>query len=300
MPSQRKTFLQDFRTFFLRGLAILLPSIITLGLLLWAFSFLRDRVAEPMNAGVRYGVVFVAPKILPDEHLPEWLVVSDATIEEVREERSRTGRPTLSTDQLRTQIRRQNLAQHWQDRWYLQAIGFVVAIVLIYLAGILLGGLIGRRVYHRLEQTITRLPIIKQVYPNVKQITDFLIGGNQGGFSSTLPGADRASKVVIVEYPRRGVWTMGLLTGGTLRTIEEKAGRACSTVFIPSSPTPFTGYTITVPSDDVHELPISLDEAIRFCVSGGVLVPDHQMIPKQAGEQTPGLPPKPPPEEGER
>jgi uncharacterized membrane protein len=65
-----------------------------------------------------------------------------------------------------------------------------------------------------------------------------------------------------------------------MRSIEEESGESL-TIFIPSSPTPFTGYTITVPHDEVRELPISIDEALRFTISGGVLVPPQESIPER-------------------
>jgi uncharacterized membrane protein len=88
---------------------------------------------------------------------------------------------------------------------------------------------------------------------------------------------------VTVEYPRKGIWAVGLVTGGTMRSIEHESGDAL-TIFIPSSPTPFTGYTITVPRGEVHELPISIDEALRFTISGGVLVPPHEALPERDSE----------------
>jgi len=88
------------------------------------------------------------------------------------------------------------------------------------------------------------------------------------------------------------------MTGSTLRSIQQRAGTSV-TIFIPSSPTPFTGYTITVPREDVIELPITVEEAIRFAVSGGVLVPDHQATPEIAGDEKPdGLPVEPRPQAG--
>jgi hypothetical protein len=81
--------------------------------------------------------------------------------------------------------------------------------------------------------------------------------------------------VVLVQYPRKGIWTIGLHTGGAIRKIDDMIGE-CVTVFIPSSPTPFTGYTIIVPKEDVIDAPLTIDEALRFVVSGGVLVPEHQ------------------------
>jgi len=148
-------------------------------------------------------------------------------------------------------------------------IGLVVAIIMVYFAGRLLGGYFGRRIYRRLESTIISIPGVKQVYPYVKQIVDFLFGEDrQVGFE----------RVVVVEYPRKGIWSIGLLTGQAMKTVAERAGDSV-TVFIPSSPTPFTGYTITLPRSEVYDLPITIDEALRFVVSGGVLLPSHQIAP---------------------
>jgi uncharacterized membrane protein len=111
----------------------------------------------------------------------------------------------------------------------------------------------------------------KQIYPYVKQVTEFFVGDRDEKF--------QFSRVVAVEYPRKGLWSVGLVTGETLRNIQDKAERDCMTVFIPSSPTPFTGYVITVPKEETIDLPITIDETFRFCVSGGVIVPENQIIP---------------------
>ncbi len=272
---QRHTFGSDFRKFFFRGLAILLPSLVTLAIVFWAYNFLNNNIASPINAGVRTAVATLAPRILGEEDLAgmaSWYLV---TPEELAEARQRIRNPEISAETLTARVRAESLREVWDDRIYLSAIGFVVAIILVYLAGILVGNYLGRRTYQRLEGWLVRLPVIKQVYPNVKQVTDFLLGESDDKQKAKLPSSGR---VVLVEYPRKGIWTVGLLTGDTMRAIMEVAGEPCVTVFIPSSPTPFTGYTITVPAAEVHELPISFDEAIRFVVSGGVLVPPKQEI----------------------
>jgi len=159
-----------------------------------------------------------------------------------------------------------------------------VAIIAVYVAGRLLGGLVGRTIYRRLERLVVALPVFKQIYPYVKQVVDFLFGDEPTmGFN----------RVVVVEYPRKGVWAVGFLTGGPMKSIAKRSGDSV-TVFVPSSPTPFTGYTITVPRDEVFDLPISVEEAIRFAVTAGVLIPDHQVLEaavKQATGETPGTAP---------
>ncbi len=271
-PKHKKTFAGDFRIFFLRGLAILLPSVVTLALLLWAYTFLRDRVADPINSGVRSAIIAFGPSIVGGEaNMPAWYSVSPDEINEFRiANRELRNAPD---PQITTIIRKQQFQSVWTKHWYLEGIGFVVAILLIYLAGFFVGNYLGRRIYAQIESWAIRLPVIKQVYPNVKQVTDFLLGGSTGA-AQTMP----SNRVVVVEYPRKGIWTVGLMTGETLRAIQDIAGEPCVTIFIPSSPTPFTGYTITVPASEVFELALSLDEAIRFVVSGGVLVPARQQF----------------------
>lgn len=261
------TFMNDFRRFFFRGLAILLPTLLTVGILLWAWGFLSKNIAEPINKGVRVVFVWAAPQIVGEENMPGWYRVTDDQIAEAR----RTAAVDVPDKTIRHRIRRAGLKEYWSTHYFgaLNLIGFIVAIILVYLAGVLVGNLLGRRLYAKLESLLVRLPIIKQVYPNVKQVTDFLLGDQKRALPS--------NRVVLVEYPRKGIWTVGLMTGETLRAIEDIAGESCVTVFIPSSPTPFTGYTITVPAREVYELPLSMDETIRFVVSGGVLVPDHQI-----------------------
>lgn len=271
----RRTFYSDFRLFFLRGLAIALPTVITVGLLFWAYTFLNNNIASPINGAVRWSVLRVMPQVVPEASHPEWYTVTKEQMEEFATQRRREGlrqwtdASAIAKDPAAlARIRANNLEDLWSRHWYLHGIGFVVALTLVYLTGVLLGNYLGRRTYQAFERLMVRLPVIKQVYPNVKQITDFMLGSDD----TSLP----KGRVCLVEYPRRGIWTVGLMTGETMKTIEKIAGTQCVTVFIPSSPTPFTGYTITVPVKEVYELPISFDEAIRFVVSGGVLVPGRQ------------------------
>lgn len=272
-----RTFRGDFRTFFLRGLVVLLPSVLTLWIVVQAYFFVERRVAEPINAGVRYAVVLVAPMVMDEERLPEWFKVSEDRIAQLRQQRQEEGLREVSDAQLRNEQRAANLREYWNTYWYLRFIGLVVAIVLIYLAGRLLGGFIGRRIYERFERLMTSVPVFKQVYPHVKQIVDFIFGQQE---------KLRFNRVVLVEYPRKGIWTVGLLTGASMRDIAQRAGGDSVTIFIPSSPTPFTGYTITVPKQEAIDLPITIEEALRFVVSGGVIVPQSQaMEPEQIAEQ---------------
>jgi uncharacterized membrane protein len=256
-PSAR-TFSADFKRFFLRGLVILLPSVLTLWIVVKAYQFIDSAIAQPINQGVQIGMIRLAPywEPLRTNFDPDDEQFAIASADPVNK--------SLSDDEIRAELRSSNIQTWWAGRWYMDLIGLVVAIIAVYVAGRLLGGFLGRRFYSRIERFITSVPILKQVYPSVKQIVDFL-------FSDERPV--KFNRVVAVEYPRKGVWAMGFLTADAFTTIAERAGD-CVTVFVPSSPTPFTGYAVCVPRHEVLELPVTVDEAIRFIVSCGVLVPE--------------------------
>ena len=266
------------RKFFLRGLAIILPTVLTIWLLVVAYQFVSDRIAKPINAGTKSLIVAFTP----------WPPVSEPEMQErLTDLQLMTGQEgTLLRKQysnalnpkewLRQDTRRTKLNAWWQSirigNWVvMDVIGLVIAIVLIYIIGVLVSGFIGRRIYNRGEELIGRVPLIRRVYPSVKQVTDFFVGENQD------PAA-KFNRVVAVQYPRKGIWSVGLVTGSTMRLIEEKVGSPCLTVFIPSSPTPFTGYVITVPESDTVELPVTIEDALKFAVSLGVLVPASQRV----------------------
>lgn len=281
MATTRTTFASDFRQFFSRGLAILLPTILTLWLLWQAALFVFNNVAVPINRGIRTAVIWIVPEVVKDEqHLPQWFRVAPERVAWIQRQRAEQGLPELPVQRIRHQIRREQLADVWERWWIMEGIGLLVAIGLIYLAGRFLGGLIGRRVYSRMEGFLARVPGFKQVYPHVKQVVEMIIGDRPIAFN----------RVVLVEYPRRGIWTVGFVTGQSLRVIHARSGRPCLSVFVPSTPMPFTGFTITVPTDEVYDLPLTVEEAIRFFVTGGVLVPEHQSLGQGAGAGVEALP----------
>jgi len=162
-----------------------------------------------------------------------------------------------------------NLEQIWID-WRLHITGFVIAISLIYFFGIFLASFVGRWIWRLVETFLTRTPVVGQVYPHVKQVTDFFLSEKRLQYS----------QVVAVEYPRKGIWSLGLLTGEAPKSLRERLGDDLISVFIPSSPAPLTGYVVCTKRSEVVELTISIDEAFRFIISGGVLKPSRVLDAK--------------------
>ena len=271
----KRTFRNDFRRFFIKGLAVLLPTVLTLWILVKAYEFVDVAIAQPINGGIRFVMNKATPHV---EVLQKAFEPTDAQVYKELATRNSENNRDVKETAVRSDLRSQAILQWWNARWYMNFIGLIVAIIAVYVAGRLLGGFLGRRVQGRVESLLTSIPVIKQIYPYVKQVVDFLISDEK---------KIKFNRVVMVEYPRKGIWSVGLVTGSPMRSMQEKIQPKEGpgiTVFIPSSPTPFTGYTITVPRDSVIEIPITIDEALRFTISGGVLIPDHQTVKADPGD----------------
>ena len=239
---------------------------LTIWLLVAAFFFIDDTIARPINSGVREVIIHVShyPKATEQEVDDHFEVLTPPQVLQWKKDGE-------SREDLELAVRREKLEQIWEvSVWPLKGVGLFLAVVLIYMIGRLVGSFLGKRFYSRAEMFVKRVPVLRSVYPSIKKVTDFFVGERSDGMAF--------SRVVAVEYPRKRIWSIGLVTGETMRSIEAKAESECMTVFIPSAPTPFTGYVITVPVEDTIDLPISIDDAMRFTISGGVVVPDSELI----------------------
>ena len=252
---------------FLRGLAVLLPSVLTLWLIVKAYQFIDSAIAEPINRGIRTAFIQI-PRLFPQ--VADFFAMGpdeDMLMAAAKDAHVATA-DTAAMQGIAHDLFATSVNTWWTEHPWMNLLGLLVAAVIVYICGRLVGGILGRALYRRLEKIMVAVPVISKIYPYIKQLVDFLI---------TDSDSPRFSRVVAVEYPRKGIWSVGFLTGEPLPSIQQKIPD-CVTIFIPSSPTPFTGYTITVQRKDTIDLPMSVEEAIRFAVSGGVLVPDHQAI----------------------
>jgi len=158
-------------------------------------------------------------------------------------------------------------AQWYSDR-FLVWLGVVVAIIGLCVAAYFLGTFLGGRLVRLLESWIVRLPILRKIYPGAKQVSEFFFSEQGVEFR----------RVVAIQYPRPGVWTIGFVTGRSLRAVSAAARRDLLSVFVPSTPTPVTGFVVSVPREDVVDLPISVDEAFQYLISAGVIVPPAERV----------------------
>ena len=145
-----------------------------------------------------------------------------------------------------------------------QVAGFILTILFIYLIGILVSNVLGNRLYIWIENVLSRIPVVKSVYRTIKQITTSLSSPDRQAFK----------KVVFIEYPRKGIWTLTMVTGESTN----QDGDEYYHIFVPTTPNPTSGYLLYVPQKDAHETNISIEEGLKIIISGGMLAPDKNIL----------------------
>jgi uncharacterized membrane protein len=149
----------------------------------------------------------------------------------------------------------------------LSAAGFLIALLIVCIVGALLASVVGRSLWRMVENFIMNTPFLRRVYPYIKQITDFVLTQEEQ--------KKMFSRVVAVEYPRKGIWSVGFVTGSGIEKVVNNVKKEFLTILIPTSPTPFTGFVIMVPKKQTIELDMTVEEALRFTVSAGVIAPSR-------------------------
>ena len=142
-------------------------------------------------------------------------------------------------------------------------LGFILGLLTVLLLGFFATNFLGKKLFHVLERWFLKFPLIRQLYPAVKQIIDALISRDKPAFK----------KVVMVEFPSKGIWSIGFVTNDSFAKAQERAGQELIHVLIGTTPSPFSGYFILVPKSEVKFLDISTEEAIKLIASGGIIKP---------------------------
>ena len=142
--------------------------------------------------------------------------------------------------------------------------GLILAIGLLALTGMLAANLLGRRLVALWEAILSRIPVVRNIYNAVKQI------------SSTVLTSDGKSfrKVVLAEYPRKGIWSIGFLTNEQVDMQCRDTASELIAIFLPTTPNPTSGFILLFPKEDIIELDMSVEEGFKFIISIGVVVPD--------------------------
>lgn len=312
--------------FLLRGVAISLPTILTLVVLVWVGGILNTYILKPTTQTVRFGIAlftnesrpasaFEKPRLgLPDlgPTVGRNYLISEATrqrLEEIRasdiaeglpgEEINRrlhdlleeeawvplpderavpyadymeVARRTSPNDMPRSArglYMELAATRYFGSLLHLSAVAVLLAMLILYFIGRLVTARMGAWMFQRFENGLmARVPLVSRVYGSVKQVTDFFFTERTVEYN----------RVVAVQYPRRGAWSIGFVTSDSFLELTTKVGEPLVSVLMPTSPMPMTGFTISVPRSEVIDLNLTVDQAFQFCLSCGVLVPPHQHV----------------------
>ena len=147
--------------------------------------------------------------------------------------------------------------------FHIPGMGIVLAVVIVLGTGIIVANLFGRKLVSLWEAILKRIPLVRTIYSSVKQILETVFSSGQS-----------FRKVLLVEYPRKGLWTLAFQSGTTRGEAQAKTGTEIVNVFIPTTPNPTSGFFIMVPKEDVIELDMSVDDGLKMIISAGVMVPE--------------------------
>jgi uncharacterized membrane protein len=195
---------ENFQRYFLAGLLVFLPVVITLWFLGWVVGLL-DGVLD----------------VLPNTYLP----------------------------------------------FAIPGLGALVTVTLILFLGILTRGVATRRFLAAWENIFVKIPIFRGVYTAVQKLVQTFLGQSQN-----------ARQVVMIEYPRKGIYTVGFAMGRAWRELEIKQDAQLINVFIPTTPNPTSGFYLLVPTTDISPLDMTMEEALKLITSGGLITPDDKSL----------------------
>jgi len=159
------------------------------------------------------------------------------------------------------------IPQRYQPEEYLgfaiPGLGIVLTILLLLITGVLAANIVGRSMVGLWESMLERIPVVRSVYSAAKNFAEIVFSDSSQSFK----------KVLLIEYPRKGLYSLAFQTSSKLGEVQGRTGESVVCTFVPTTPNPTSGFIIIVPSKDVIELDMDVDEALKMIISLGVVVP---------------------------
>ncbi|MFO0940569.1 MAG: DUF502 domain-containing protein [Pirellulales bacterium] len=289
--------------FIWRGISMIAPPLVTLLVLIWLFNAIEQYVLAPLETGVRSTLVMLMSDVFdeaPAGSKPKDPLKPEAgfTFEGFNYVRPHIGRRFIpehiityvdaNQEYLPKDMQRPLSAHDYYASYvklrYMPRSFTIPLLLLLVLCGLFFLGRffaagVGRFIFNAFETLINQVPFVSNVYSSVKQVTDFVLSDRDMEFT----------RVVAVEYPRKDIWSVGFVTGAGLPGLEKETGEDLVAVFLPCSPMPMTGYTINIARKSVIDLDMSIDQAIQFMVSCGVVSPVDRSVIEGAKAANSGM-----------
>lgn len=150
--------------------------------------------------------------------------------------------------------------------FHVPGLGLIATVVMVFIVGVLTQSLVGRKLIPIGEWVVSKIPVARNIYLAVKQLVEAIFAQNSKGFK----------RVVLVEFPRKDIWSLGFLTGVVEGEIQDKTKESVVSVFIPTVPNPTTGFYLMVPKKDVISLDMTVEDAFKLAMSGGIVTPSRK------------------------
>ncbi|MBR0568407.1 DUF502 domain-containing protein [Azoarcus sp. L1K30] len=151
-------------------------------------------------------------------------------------------------------------------------IGVLASLLIVFVTGLVAANVLGQKVVQLWEGILARIPVVKSIYYSVKQVSDTLFSSSGQAFR----------KALLVQYPRQGSWTIAFLTGKPGGDAARHLEGDFVSVYVPTTPNPTSGFFLMMPRADVIELEMSVDEALKYIISMGVVAPPTRKLPERS------------------
>ncbi|MBI2236075.1 MAG: DUF502 domain-containing protein [Magnetospirillum sp.] len=158
------------------------------------------------------------------------------------------------------------------QNWGVPGFGLVVVVAVLTLIGATMAGFAGRMFIRLSEAVLERTPVIRSIYSAVKQVFETVLAQKANAFR----------EVVLVEYPRSGIWTLGFITGSTAGEVRDCFEEEMVNVFVPTTPNPTSGFLLFLPRRDLRVLAMTVEEGLKMVVSTGIITPAGQRQPERS------------------
>jgi uncharacterized membrane protein len=284
---------RPFRSAMVRGLGVLLPPLLTIVILVWIWQTVKSYVLQPVTTGTRDVLAWRLADIrdeLPDaqpanqnnvflshgtayrqldngQYVP--LTIYESAL------RGLGSLPSATTGM--------GVYQRYVETVYLRPVVVVPVFIVLFVAvmyvlGSLFAAGVGLVFWENVEQLITQLPVVRSVYGAAKQLTDYMLTEKPLQFK----------RVVAFEHPALGMWQIGFVASEGFREVRELAGEPVLAVLVHVNPVPVSGYIRLVPKSQVIDLDMTVDQAVHYIVSFGVVLPPQQLPARQPAARSEG------------
>jgi uncharacterized membrane protein len=159
--------------------------------------------------------------------------------------------------------------------FHIPGLGFIVGLVFIFLVGLVTANFVGKRLVDGIESLFAKIPLVRTIYTGAKEVVQTFIHDRPAQFR----------QVVLVEYPRKGIYCIAFVTGSPMGELASKVDKDLLNLFIPTTPNPTSGFYILVPREETIPLNITIEDAFKLIMSAGMSMPARRIGPPEEGSQ---------------